>query len=131
MPLHAHWELLPGRLGRDPFFRGRSPRRTFRGATFSFLSDDPEDYRWNYPLRADADRDDYRPLLRLLRTLDPSRTRERDFREQIETQVAVEQWLRVLAVATAVNYWDFVGAKRGKNVYLYRAPADGLWYLCP
>lgn len=123
-----HWELSPP--GAES--RHRSSRhRSYREAYFRYRGPDPEDYRWNFPARLSEEREDFEPLIELIRTLDPSRTPDPKFDEKFEQIAGVDVWLRVLAARTFAHDWDSIGLQRGKNAYLYRNEHDGLWYLLP
>jgi hypothetical protein len=96
----------------------------------SYQTSDPEDYRWNFPPRANGTNEDFGPLIELLKLLDPEITLDVVFPERVESLVAVDAWTRVLAARTVANDWDTFGLQRGKNAYLYRAPS-GRWHLLP
>ena len=103
---------------------------SYAEAYMSYQTSDPEDYRWNFPPRANGTLEDFGPLIDLLKLLDPEITLEVMFHERVEQLVAVDEWTRVLAARTVANDWDTYGLRRGKNAYLYRAPT-GQWHLLP
>ncbi len=132
-----YWDFRPPSRTAPAF--GGDPRgfRGFRGRGGSYVeaylqyeTDDPEDYRWNFPPRANGGREDFRPLLDLIRLVDPRETSDDEFRRRVESLVDVDEWIHVLAARTVANDWDTYGLSRGKNAYLYRAPS-GRWKLLP
>ena len=129
--VNGHWELLPSEF--PPALRagiGRE-RTTYLAATLEFPHDDLEEYRWNYPLRANDHIEDYAALGELLRITDPSRTPDTEFGAEFRRVADASAWLRTIAALTATNSWDFLGLGNGKNCYLYRSSSDGRWRLIP
>ncbi len=114
-----HFELFP------------SGGRTYEEAYLDYVSDDPEEYRWNFPPRSNGNREDFRPLIELLRFFDRQHTPEREFRQRLHDVIDVTTWLRVLAARSLVDDWDTLGMSRGKNAFLYLSPEDGRWRLLP
>jgi hypothetical protein len=133
-----YWDFRPPG-DDDPGERDRGRRRfggfgrgggAYAEAYLRYQTADPEDYRWNFPPRANGSDEDFGPLIELLKLVDPEITLDVVFRERVESLVAVDEWTRVLAARTVANDWDTYGLRRGKNAYLYRAPS-GLWHLLP
>ncbi|MBI4606618.1 MAG: CotH kinase family protein, partial [Planctomycetes bacterium] len=98
-------------------------------ADFAFKTPDPEEYRWNFPPRSNASREDFEPLVQLVRLLDPRATPDRGFEEKVEKTVDVDEWLKVLAARSLVDDWDTMGRTRGKNAFVYLPRAEGRWKL--
>ncbi len=103
--------------------------QAYREADFIFRSQDPEEYRWNFPPRGDSL--DLEPLLKLVHLLDPRTTPEKAFDERVEKLIDVDEWLRVLAARTLADDWDTMGRTRGKNAFIYLEPEDQRWRLLP
>jgi hypothetical protein len=93
--------------------------------------EDRERYRWYFGPRSDESADDYSSLQALCRLMDEGVTPDGDFDALVWSQVDVEELLRVWAIRMNTDDWDTWGGRRGKNSYLYRSPADGLWRLVP
>lgn len=106
-------------------------RRMFVESQFHFTSTDPEDYRWNFPPRANGLYEDFRPLMEMIHLLDPGTTPDRAFVRQVAEKLDVDEWLRVLAVRTFVNDWDTIGRERGKNALLFLPHRESRWQLLP
>jgi hypothetical protein len=96
-----------------------------------YVSEDPEDYRWNFTPRANKLTEDFGPLVKLIQVLDPRAYPEKGFDERIDALLDTDEWLRVLAARTFANDWDTLGLTRGKNSMLYYSGRDGLWRLLP
>ena len=132
-----YWDLAPPsstnerRGGLGFFGRDRGERSPYLEAFFEFDTEDAEDYRWNFPPRANGRTDDFAPLTELIRLLDPEVTEDATFDVQAESLMNVDAWVRVLAARSLSNDWDSIGINRGKNAYVYRSATDGLWYLLP
>ncbi len=116
--------------GRFGGFRFGGRGGSYVEAYLEYSTSDPEDYRWNFPPRANGHDESFEPLIELIRLADPEVTKTEDFLARVESLVDVDQWTRLLAGRTLANDWDSYGLSRGKNAYLYRAP-DGLWRLLP
>lgn len=146
-PLHKvddYWDFQPpeeepetreerGRgFGGFGGFRGGFGRRngSYVEAYLQYETSDPEDYRWNFPPRANGNSEDFEPLIELIRLMDPEKTPREEFFEKVDSAVAVDRWTRLLAGRTLTDDWDTYGLQRGKNAYLYRAPS-GQWHLLP
>lgn len=99
-------------------------------AYLEYITSDPEDYRWNFPPRANGNSEDFKPLVALIKLADPKQTKDDAFCEQVESMIDVDQWLRILAARTLASDWDAYGLSRGKNAYLYY-DATGRWQLLP
>ena len=96
-----------------------------------YVSEDPEDYRWNFTPRVNKLTEDFGPLVKLLQVLDPRAYPEKGFDDRIDAVIDTDEWLRVLAARTFANDWDTLGLTRGKNSMLYYSARDGLWRLLP
>ncbi len=114
-----YWELS--------LFGGRHYQESF----FQYTSSDIEDYRWNFPARANSTDENYAPLVELVQFLDPNHTTDRAFARDLDSMLDVDGWMRVLAVRNLVNDWDTMGGSRGKNSFLFRSTADNRWHLLP
>ena len=132
----------PRRSSRNPIFRSLHKvddyfelypdgKRGYRESFLDFKSSDVEDYRWNFPPRANGNRDDLEPLVELIHFMDPDTTPNATFARHLEDRLDGALWMRVLAARTFSNDWDTLGRERGKNAFLYRSPVDGRWRLLP
>ncbi len=130
-----YWDFRPSsgssgggfRGGFGGFGRGNG---SYVEAYMQYETSDPEDYRWNFPPRANGNREEFGPLVELIRFVDSKKTKDEEFQKRLDSMIDVDQWARILAGRTLANDWDTYGMQRGKNAYLYRAPS-GLWYLLP
>jgi hypothetical protein len=91
--------------------------------------DNKENYRWFFGLRAKNGADEYANLIALAKVMDPARTSDAQFDQQIGDYANVEEMLRIWAVEFNIDDWDTWGTSRGKNCYLYRSDVTGLWNL--
>ncbi|MHC1763668.1 MAG: lamin tail domain-containing protein [Verrucomicrobiia bacterium] len=84
-------------------------------------------YRWNWRKRAVKESaSDYRSLFALVdATQDPSFD---GFTRKVESNLDVEEFLRIIAFEHIVGNWDSFGYGRGKNMSAYR-PKRGKWSL--
>jgi len=108
-----------------------SGRQGYQEAFLRFISQDPEDYRWNFPQRINSVDEDFQPLMKLIHTIDARTTQDRSFPGEFEASADVDTWLRVLAARTIVDDWDTLGRDRGKNAFLYYSYLDRRWRLLP
>jgi hypothetical protein len=115
----------------DDYFELFRGGQLYIEAFFKWKSLDPEDYRWNFPLRANGRSDDFQPLLKLIHFLDPQTTPDKPFAEKLEEMLDADSWTRVLAARTLADDWDTIGRERGKNAYVFLSPSDGRWRLLP
>ncbi|MBI4601038.1 MAG: CotH kinase family protein, partial [Planctomycetes bacterium] len=90
--------------------------------------DNKENYRWFFNLRAKGGADEYANFMAFAKVLDPARTSDALFDQQIGDFAEVEELLRLWAVEMNVDDWDAWGQSRGKNCYFYRPEATGLWH---
>jgi hypothetical protein len=88
-----------------------------------------ENYRWFFGLRAKNGADEYANFIGFARVMDPARTSDALFDQQIGDFANVEEMLRIWAVQLNIDDWDSWGASRGKNLYFYRPDATGLWEI--
>ncbi len=88
-----------------------------------------ENYRYFLGLRAKNGADEYANLIAFAKVMDPSRTNDATFDQQIWDYMNVEEMLRMWAVEMNIDDWDSWGMSRGKNCYLYRPEADGRFNL--
>lgn len=88
-----------------------------------------ENYRFFFGLRAKNGADEYANLIAFAKVMDPSRTPDALFDEQIWETMNVEEMLRMWAVEMNIDDWDSWGMSRGKNCYFYRPAGDGRFNL--
>ncbi len=105
--------------------------RKWDQATFAFKGMDPEEYRWNFPLRSNSFVENYQPLVKLIQFMDIRSTPDAVFFKNQNDIIDVDQWIRQFAVRAVVNDWDAFGRERGKNAFLYLPPGEGKWKLLP
>jgi len=104
---------------------------TWQPASLIDFGDDPEAYRFRFKNRGDEILDDYAPLIELARRFDPRRTDDKTFDALVETSIAVDEWLRAIAVRTAADAWDTFGVLAGKNAYIYRPLPESPFFYIP
>jgi len=88
-----------------------------------------EEYRWNFEKR-DTDRDDDWTNLQTLARLMNTPAGSASYVTNVDKAINPENWVRVLAIQKIIGNWDSFGYNRGKNMYMYRPPIEGRWYLC-
>jgi hypothetical protein len=91
--------------------------------------DNKENYRYFHGLRAKNGADEYANFIAWAKVMDPSRTNDATFDQQIWDYMNVEEMLRMWAVEMNIDDWDSWGLSRGKNCYLYRGELDGRFNL--
>lgn len=88
-----------------------------------------ENYRWFHNLRAKNGADEFASFIGFARVMDPNATSDSAFDQRIDEECNVEELVRMWAVWKNIDHWDSWGQSRGKNCYLYRPEATGLWTL--
>ena len=110
------------------YSRYSQERFTHVDARFDWMNTDDKDvYRWNYEIRNHDREDDYTHLIEMLKAL--NKTPSKDYEAAVDNITNVDQWLRLMAARTVIADWDFFGASRGKNAYLYRPKGTGKWEI--
>jgi hypothetical protein len=85
-------------------------------------------YRWAWRRRAVVESaNDYGAFFRLVQAVNAG---DAALATQVESQVDVENWMRLFALQHIVGNWDAYGHGRGKNSYLY-LPRNGRWQVIP
>ncbi|MBN1268053.1 MAG: lamin tail domain-containing protein [Kiritimatiellae bacterium] len=84
-------------------------------------------YRWNWEKKSMGGvNDDYQRLFDLVDVM--NETNEADYVQRVQTVVAADEWMDIIALRHVTTDWDGYGYSRGKNMYAYKAP--GLpWHL--
>ena len=88
-----------------------------------------ENYRWFFSLRAKRGADDFSNFIAFAKVMDPGRTPDAQFDQEIWRHANVEEFLRVFAIEFNIDDWDTWGCSRGKNCYFYRPTSDGRFHL--
>ena len=99
-------------------------------ANLDYRGEKPDPYRVNYVKKTNKLEDDYSDLIRLCDTF--SNSPDATFPTELAKQINVWQWMHWFAVKTVLN--DREGGlsnDRGDEFFLYRYPADNLFYLLP
>jgi hypothetical protein len=92
------------------------------GTAITDLGDDKEAYRWNFLIKSNRTEDDYDGLIDLCQTFGLS---GQAFRDQADSVIDVDQWLRAFAFATLSGATDqYGGAGSQHNAQFYLRPAD-------
>ena len=89
-----------------------------------------ENHRYYYTPKTRKNLDRYEPLLRLLKVVDRS-TPGAELVEQLDSVMNVEAFLRTFIIRILQDDWDTIDIGNGQNSYLYYAPIEGRFYLCP
>ena len=95
------------------------------GANFS---DDKEDYRQNFLIKNNRQRDDYQPLIRLSKAFSKSGD---EFHEATRTAIDVDHWLRAFAALSLSGVADNYSTGVGHNALFYERPSDSRMILFP
>ena len=100
----------------------RSPNRTAsRAPSVRNLGDDKENYRWNFLIKNNRDRDDYAAFIDYCKHFDLSGAA---FHAGVENYVDVDNWLRGMAFAVLSGAGDNYAANSAHNGQFYVRP-DG------
>lgn len=76
-------------------------------------------YRWNYEIRETPDsKSNYTNLFTLLNAFNSGA----NLTSLLQSQVNMENWMRVLAAQHAAGNWDCFGIQNGQNLYAYCSP---------
>jgi len=100
-----------------------------RQASMTYHSPNKEDhYRQNFKLRSREKADEFQPLIDLTFALTNWPADRID--SELEEIMDVRQWSAILCARLFIDDWDTLGARRGKNSYLYLpspcpAPSSG------
>jgi hypothetical protein len=92
---------------------------------------DKEAYRHHFNLRMDKGRDRFTNLITTGRFMDPNRTPNSSFDNQLEDHLDVEEFFRVLIVRQNTGDLDTWATIFGKSAYLYRPDVEARWHLIP
>ncbi|MBI2948881.1 MAG: lamin tail domain-containing protein [Verrucomicrobia bacterium] len=83
-------------------------------------------YRWNWQRRgAELSTSNYTNLFNLVDAVNASNA---IYTASVESQIDVEQWMRIFAVEHVVGNWDSYGNNNGQNMFAYK-PRLGPWQL--
>ena len=91
------------------------------------LGDDKEDYRWNFLLKSNRNRDGFSGLMRYAKLFSK---RGQDFQAELEEVVDVDRWLQGMAFALMSGAGDQYGANSQHNGMFYQRP-DGKFIFFP
>ncbi|HKS38499.1 MAG TPA: lamin tail domain-containing protein [Verrucomicrobiae bacterium] len=83
-------------------------------------------YRWTWRKRATDTPNDYSALFSLVDAVNANQPEP--FESLVESQVDVDEWMRIFAIEHIAGNWDSYGYNRGKNMYAYK-PVNGKWTL--
>jgi hypothetical protein len=84
-------------------------------------------YRWPWRLRAAESQLDYTNFLDLVESANVTGS---GYQAAVESQVNVEDWMRMFARNDLCSFWDAIGNPNRKNTYLYK-PQNGNWRTIP
>jgi hypothetical protein len=84
-------------------------------------------YRWPWRLRAADSQLDYTNFLNLVESANVTGS---GYQAAVESQVNVEDWMRMFAMNDLCSFWDAVGNPNRKNTYLYK-PQNDTWRTIP
>ncbi len=112
-------------------FNDSGERTHYDGASFDYMEESPENYRFYYYQVTSRSRDDWTSLAELMRVMDPRETGNAEHDVQIGEILDVEGFLRVMVPRVFVSDWDTLGIGQGHNAYLAFDTRDGLWETMP
>src|SRR5207244_9701422 len=93
------------------------------GTPIKNLGDDKENYRWDFIIHNNEEKDDYSRLILFCKTMELSGAA---FTSQITNYIDVDQWLRCVAVNMLSGAGDSYGGDGAQhNVEFYTRPSDG------
>jgi hypothetical protein len=99
------------------------------GTTIRNLGDDKENYRWNFLIKNNEDRDDYSRVMAWAKTMELTGT---NFLAQITNYIDVDQWLRGVAANVLPGCGDSYGGNGAQhNVQFYAAATGGKMLYFP
>lgn len=91
------------------------------------LGDDQEDYRWNFLLKNNRERNDFTPIMRYAKLFSMN---DANFQAALPGLVDVERWLQGMALALLTGAGDQYGANSQHNGMFYERP-DGKFIFFP
>lgn len=112
-------------------FNDSGQHTAYDGASFDYMGEHPENYRFYYFHVTDRSRDDWERFMELMRVMDPRETSDSVHDNQIGEILDVEGFLRVMVPRMFVSDWDTLGIGQGHNAYLILDSRDGLWETAP
>ncbi len=112
-------------------FNDRGERTAYDGASFDYMNENSENYRFYYMPFTNRNRDEWEDLTRLMRLLDPRATDNDQHDAEIESILDVEGFLRTMVARVFVSDWDTLGIGQGHNAYLYLDSRDSRWETIP
>lgn len=92
------------------------------GTDIQDRGDDPEAYRWYFPIENRRSGDDFSPLIRLAKAMSLNGVA---LDRQSRALMDVDQWARVMALKTLSGDGDTYGVGYPHNQFIYFRPSDG------
>ena len=99
--------------------------------TLLHMDERSENYRFYWYHSLHQTRDNWEPLMRLTRVMDPAHTSDEDFARDVHGVLDVESFLRVLGTRILMADWDALFIGNGHNGYMVYDPIDGRWEMLP
>ncbi|MEW6234781.1 MAG: CotH kinase family protein [Candidatus Omnitrophota bacterium] len=99
-------------------------------ANLDYRGKDPKYYRTNYIKETNELEDDFSDIVRLCEAF--SQSTDSEFPAAVAKRINVQQWIRWFALKEFLNDLEGgISLERGDDYYIYRYPADDLFYLLP
>ena len=100
-------------------------------ATLIHMGEPSENYRFYWFHKINQGRDNWTPFSKLTRIMDPAMTSDAIFKEQVDSVIHEESFLRVLGTRILMNDTDSLFVTTGHNGYLLWDPRDERWTQLP
>ncbi len=107
-------------------FSDSGSRTGYDGASFDYMGQEPENYRYYYYQVLDRSKDDWSGFMELMRVMDPGTTSNSVHDATINDILDVEAFMRTMVPRVFVSDWDTLGIGQGHNAYLIEE-LDGRW----
>ncbi len=104
--------------------------RGIEQANFDYRGEDQNSYKPHYMKITNELQNDYADIVDLSRAF--SATSDDEFVEALSREINIRQWIRWFALKEILNDREGgLSLERGDDYYIYKNPADGLFYLLP
>jgi len=118
---------VPNTTGGREGFKNASPlfsTAIVANTDISNLGDDKENYRWNFLIKNNRNRDDYSRIIEMAKAFDLTGSALDNAMEEL---IDMDAWLRTLAMNALIGEGDFytMGAQFAHNMMMYVRPSDG------
>lgn len=98
-------------------------------ATWRYVGDDPELYRYCYLKQTNEDEEDWSDIIRFCKVLNEANYWDPDFVQQVNSVLNADDFIKWMAVSAFVAHWDSPYTDHGHNYVLYHNPDTGQFHI--